>query len=364
MEEESLQIIIWGQKSTIPTSVQGNLAALSSFHSNLIEVVIGALLEEMQMTWRCTRMLDKARFHDLPASSTALEVLFKGWDGWTIHTGEETHKFMVQTIKDINAQVIEHPSLTQNIGGQSVQAGKVIVTSVIAAGDLELPSGEGEEEEEEEEDRAEQTAVEAAPSSARRKRKEIAQSVASAGSPSPPPTKSKRLRKRIVEEYVAPEATAAVPTTTSGTDEELREAFEAVEQEELEALEEVGERPQEETKIVEEEEEIPAEVIAESIALAQKQQEKTRAELTSSELALFEDLEAEYSTAAPAAEGQAGQSVSEPVDQAVVVPEAGVEVDAPAPEVMMPIHSLPGSSATASFADPELEEFEALDLDA
>ena len=30
----------------------------------------------------------------------------------------------------------------------------------------------------------------------------------------------------------------------------------------------------------------------------------------------------------------------------------------------MPIHSLPGSSTTASFADPELEEFEAMDLDA
>ncbi|KAI5351098.1 hypothetical protein L3X38_003989 [Prunus dulcis] len=32
--------------------------------------------------------------------------------------------------------------------------------------------------------------------------------------------------------------------------------------------------------------------------------------------------------------------------------------------VVMPIHSLPGSSTTASFADPELVEFEAMDLDA
>ena len=39
-------------------------------------------------------------------------------------------------------------------------------------------------------------------------------------------------------EYIATEETAAVPTTTSGTDEELREAFEEVEQEkELEELE-------------------------------------------------------------------------------------------------------------------------------
>ncbi|CAL2247475.1 unnamed protein product [Prunus armeniaca] len=130
----------------------------------------------------------KVRFGDLPASSTTLHVLFKD------------------------------PSLTKNIGSQSAQSGEVFVNSVIAAGDLELPSGDGEEEE----DQAEQTHVEAT-SSVRRKRKETAQLVTPAGSPSPPPTKSKRLRKRIVEEYVAPEGTGAVPTTTSDTDEELRE---------------------------------------------------------------------------------------------------------------------------------------------
>ncbi|CAL8995333.1 unnamed protein product [Prunus brigantina] len=293
----------------------------------------------------------KARFRNLPASSTALAVLF---DGWVVHTGDETHKFMVQTIKDINAQVLE-------------------ATSVITAGDLELPSGE------EEEDQTEQTLVEATSS---------APSTISAGSPSPPLTKSKRLRKRIVEEYVATDGTAATPTATSDTDEELREAFEAVEQEkELEEPEEAEEGPQEKAKSVEEEEEIPAEVIAESIALAQKQREDTRAGLTSSELALFEDPEGEHSTAVLSAEERAGPSASEPVDQTVVVPEAGVEVDGSAPEVMievpqsagvlaavasplkppivaMPIHSLPGSSATASFADPELAEFKAMDLDA
>ncbi|CAL9017937.1 unnamed protein product [Prunus brigantina] len=190
----------------------------------------------------------KTRFQGLPASSTALKVLFNGWDSWVVHAGEESHQFMVQTIKDINAQIIDDPSLTKNIGGQSVQAGEVIVTSIITAGDLELPSGE-----EEEEDQAEQTPVEATPS-VRRKRKETDHSAISAGSPFPPPTKPKRLRKKTVEEYVAPGATTAVPTTTSGTDDELREAFEAVEQEkELEALEEVGEGPQEKTKTVEEE---------------------------------------------------------------------------------------------------------------
>ncbi|CAL9021995.1 unnamed protein product [Prunus brigantina] len=327
----------------------------------------------------------KTRFQGLPASSTVLKVLFDGWDSWAVHAGEETHQFMVQIIKDINAQIIEDPSLTKNIGGQTVQAGEVIVTSVISAGDLELPSGE-----EENEDQAEQTSAEATPL-VRRKRKDTAPSTTSAGSPSPPPTKSKRLRKRMVVEYVVPEGTAAAPTSTSGTDDELREAFEAIEQEnELEALEEIGEKPQEKSKTAEEEEEIPAEVIAESIALAQKQQEETKAELTSSELALFENPEAEQSTTSPATEEQAEQPASEPVEQAelpILVPEAVVNIATAAPEVVvevprsasvlavvtsplkppivaMPIHSLPGSSATASFADPELAEFEAMDLDA
>ncbi|VVA40062.1 PREDICTED: LOC109946669, partial [Prunus dulcis] len=181
---------------------------------------------------------------------------------------------------------------------------------------------------------------------------------------------------------------AAIPVSPSGTDDELREAFEEVEQEkELQELEEV---PQKKVVVVEDEDEIPAEVIAESIALAQKQQKGLGAELTSSELALFEDAEAEHSTATPEAEDRVEPSISDPVDQAeltVVVPEAEVGTTAAAPVVVvevpkatgalaavsnplkppivaMPIHSLPGSSATASFADPELEEFEAMDLDA
>ncbi|VVA37761.1 PREDICTED: LOC109946780, partial [Prunus dulcis] len=58
-------------------------------------------------------------------------------------------------------------SLTKNIGGQFIQAGEVIVTSVIVAGDLELPSGD-----EEDETLVEQPAVEATPSGRRNKRKE------------------------------------------------------------------------------------------------------------------------------------------------------------------------------------------------
>ncbi|CAL2229284.1 unnamed protein product [Prunus armeniaca] len=129
---------------------------------------------------------------------------------------------------------------------------------------------------------------------------------------------------------------------------------------------------------MEEEEEIPAE------------QENPRAELTISELALFEDAEAEHSSVVLASEEHAEQSASEPLGQAeqlVVVLETEVKVAAAVlelvvevpktvgvlavvtsplkpPIVVMPIHSLPGSSNTASFADPELAEFEAMDLDA
>ncbi|CAL8119927.1 unnamed protein product [Prunus armeniaca] len=292
---------------------------------------------------------------------------------------------MVQTIKDINMQVIEDPSLTKNIGSQSAQSGEVIVTSVIAIGDLELPSGM----EKKKKKKIRQNRLLLRPPLLLEERERKLPNLGlqvyfDTGSPSPPPTKSKRLRKRIVEEYVAPEGTGAVPTTTSGTDDELREAFEAVEQEkEPEDLEEVREGPEEKVKTVEEEE-IPAEVIAESIDLAQKQQEQQediRAGLTSSELALFEDPGAEHSTAVPAAEEQTEQSTSEPVEQAELpaAPELmSFQVEVPRsagvlavmtsplkpPIVAMPIHSLPGSSATASFADPELAEFEAMDLDA
>ncbi|CAL8091253.1 unnamed protein product [Prunus armeniaca] len=246
--------------------------------------------------------------------NNSADALYPSWepnscssDGWVVRTGKEAHKFMVQTIKDINAQVLEDPSLTQNVGGQSAQAGEVFATSVITAGDLELPSGEEEEEEED------QTPVEATPAP-RRKMKETAQ-----------------------------------PATS-----ELRKDFEAVDQEN--ELEEVGEGPQEKAKTVEEEEEIPAEVIAESIALAHKQQEQQEdigAGLTSSELALFEDPEAEQSTAVPTAGEQSKQSASEPVEVPGSTGLLAVMTSPLKPSIVaMPIHSLPGSSTTTSFADP------------
>ncbi|CAL8169756.1 unnamed protein product [Prunus armeniaca] len=88
--------------------------------------------------------------------------------------------------------------------------------------------------------------------------------------------------------------------------------------------------------------------------------------------------EAEHSTVVPAAREQPEQSASEPVEQAklpVAVLESVVKVVAAAPEavmtsplkppiIAMPLHSLSGSSAMASFADPELAKFEAMDLDA
>ncbi|KAI5347416.1 hypothetical protein L3X38_015295 [Prunus dulcis] len=72
--------------------------------------------------------------------------------------------------------------------------------------------------------------------------------------------------------------------------------------------------------------------IARSIELAKRQQQAQRTEPTSLELALFDEVEAEHSAAVP--------------------------------EPEIPIHYVLRSSTTASFADPELAKFEAMDLDA
>ncbi|BBN67748.1 hypothetical protein Prudu_171S000200, partial [Prunus dulcis] len=117
------------------------------------------------------------------------------------------------------------------------------------------------------------------------------------------------------------------PVSPSGTDDELREAFEEVEQEkELQELEEV---PQKKVAAVEDE----------SIALAQKQQKGPSAELTSSELALFEDAEAEHSTASRG-EDQA--------ELTVVVPEAEVGTTAAAPVVVVEVPKATGALAAVS----------------
>ncbi|XP_034198185.1 uncharacterized protein LOC117613720, partial [Prunus dulcis] len=262
-----------------------------------------------------------ARFQNLPASVTALKVLFDGWENWLVFADGEARAHMIQTIKDINAQTIE-------------------VSSVIAAGDLELPSAD-----EEDDIGAEQTPVEAVPSG-RKKRKGAG---IPAGSPSPPPTKLKKLKKKGEVEYFAAEEAAAIPVSPSGTDDELREAFEEVEQEkELQELEEVS---QKKVAGAEDDDEIPAEVIAESIALAQKQQKGPSAELTSSELALFEDAEAEHSTAVPEAEDRMEPSASDPVDQAeltVVVPEAEVGTTAAVPVVVVEVPKATGALAAVS----------------
>ncbi|CAL2256895.1 unnamed protein product [Prunus armeniaca] len=102
-------------------------------------------------------------------------------------------------------------------------------------------------------------------------------------------------------------------------------------------------------------EEIPAEVIAESIELAKKQQEAQTAKPTSSKLVLFDDVETEHSVAIPAPKEEEDRTAGTlAVESNPLKP----------PIVATPIHSIIGSSATASFADPELSEFEAMDLDA
>ncbi|CAL2256229.1 unnamed protein product [Prunus armeniaca] len=180
----------------------------------------------------------------------------------------EAKKFVVQMVKGINAQVIE-------------------VTSVIAAGDLELPFGdEGDDYE-----TLAEASVETTPSARNNKRKEVAQAQDSVVQPnplvesSPPLSKAKRLRKRAVSESEGKEEEPlTVPTKTTEIDEELREAFKAVEQEKM-----VLKGEKEKTKDGEEE------------------QKAQRAEPTSLELALFDDVEAEHSTAILAFEVEEGR---------------------------------------------------------
>ncbi|CAL2277259.1 unnamed protein product [Prunus armeniaca] len=115
-------------------------------------------------------------------------------------------------------------------------------------------------------------------------------------------------------------------------------------------------------------EEIHAEVIAESIALAKQQEKAQRVESTSSQLALFDDVEAENSAAVLELKVEAEQLVVAPVPMVAENRTAGVlaVMTSPLrlPIVAMPIHSLLGSSTTASFANLELVQFEAMDLDA
>ncbi|KAI5347454.1 hypothetical protein L3X38_015333 [Prunus dulcis] len=102
-------------------------------------------------------------------------------------------------------------------------------------------------------------------------------------------------------------------------------------------------------------EEIPTEVIAESIELAKRQQEAQRTEPTSSELTLFDEVEVEHSASVPEPEVEENRTAGS---------LAVVTSPLKPPIVAIPIHSVLGSSTTTSFADPELVEFEAMDLDA
>ncbi|CAL9021016.1 unnamed protein product [Prunus brigantina] len=153
----------------------------------------------------------KARFTGLPNSSSAMKVLFDGWDSWIVHAGAEAKKFMVQMIKDINAQVIEGKLSILPLLFHSVNDYCILFCYFCH------PFGDEEDQ----------------------------------------------------HETLAEQEPAAVPTETSGTDEELREAFEAVGQEKDVDVS-VGDKKK--GKEVEEEE-IPAEIIVESIALAKQQQE-------------------------------------------------------------------------------------------
>ncbi|CAL2237909.1 unnamed protein product [Prunus armeniaca] len=101
--------------------------------------------------------------------------------------------------------------------------------------------------------------------------------------------------------------------------------------------------------------EIPIEVIAESVKLAKKQQDAQGEELTHSKLALFDDVETENYAIVPPSE----------VEKDRIAEELAVVTSSFKPMIVgMPLHSVPGSSTTASYADPELAEFEVMDLEA
>ncbi|BBH02438.1 hypothetical protein Prudu_012988 [Prunus dulcis] len=104
----------------------------------------------------------KARFQGLPASSTALKVLFDGWDSWMVYAGVEAKQFMMQMIKDINAQILPLQRILE-----------VSLSSYFchSCWRLEAPFVD---EEDQRETLAEQPTVEATPSARRNKRKKAA----------------------------------------------------------------------------------------------------------------------------------------------------------------------------------------------
>ncbi|CAL2256867.1 unnamed protein product [Prunus armeniaca] len=230
----------------------------------------------------------------------------------------------MQMVKGNNAQVIEDPSMTRNLGRQSVQAGEVVVTSVIVAGNLSfLLVMRGMIMRLWQKLVLRQLLL---PERTKERKSPRLRTVLSSLIPM-----AKRLRKRAISEFEGKEEEpAVVPTETTKTDEK-----------------EVLNGEKEKTKDGEEEEEIPAEIIAESIELAKKQQEAQIAEPTSSELALFLRFLSFWVEEGRIAGTLA--AVTSPLKPSIVA---------------MPIHSIPSSPATASFADPELAEFEAMDLDA
>ncbi|CAL8119887.1 unnamed protein product [Prunus armeniaca] len=68
----------------------------------------------------------KALFAGLPDASTAMKTLFETWDAGIILVEPKAKKFIVQMVKGINAQVIEDPSMTSNLGSQSVVFFKLV----------------------------------------------------------------------------------------------------------------------------------------------------------------------------------------------------------------------------------------------
>ncbi|CAL2240393.1 unnamed protein product [Prunus armeniaca] len=243
----------------------------------------------------------KALFAGLPDASTAMKTLFETWDAGTILVEPEAKKFIVQMVKGINAQVIEDPSMTSNLGSQSVVFFKLV----------SLLDSES----------------------------------------SPSPSKVKKLGKKAVNELDEKEEHAAVPVEPQKLMKSYKRPIRPWNRRRRRRFwkEKKKRKRMEKKNSVFLWEEINAEIIAESIELVKKQQEALSTEPTSSKLALFDDVKVEHS------EAEEGRTT---------VMLAVVTSPLKPPIVAMPIHSVLGSPATASFADLELAEFEVMDLDA
>ncbi|CAL8168323.1 unnamed protein product [Prunus armeniaca] len=68
----------------------------------------------------------------------AINIIFKKWDIGAFQVEDDARHYIENLLEEINAQVIEDPSMVGSSKGKEVRAGKVFVNSIISAEDLEV----------------------------------------------------------------------------------------------------------------------------------------------------------------------------------------------------------------------------------